>query len=468
MQPTQLELDSNVRRISHGTALLGGSPFRLVRLSSSGAERLDAWLAGHDVERSGQSDALLTRLLAGGMVHPVVDAASGRTRLTQAAIVVPVYGDADGLRRLLTAVRRQASETRVVVVDDASPDATVIAEIATDHGAELVRHGVNQGPGAARNTGWRHVVDSTGTTPEFIIFLDADTTPTPDALAVVLAHFEDPTVAAVAPRVTARAGTSRIDSYEQVNSPLDLGADSALVFPGTRVSYIPSAALAVRQSALSDNDGFNEHLRLGEDVDLIWRLIEGGAQVRYEANARVGHRNRSSLEALARQRFGYGSASGPLAQKHPDKMVPLELPLATAGIWAAGLFGGAPGRLAALVGVGATSAALAKKLGNRIDDAPVEVARLTLLGQLHAGRWIAHALTRAWLPLTLVTRRSRRLGLVALTVPALVKWLHKRPTVDPVSFVGLSAVDDAAYCAGVWSGVWRTRSLAPLRPRLRR
>ena len=36
MQQVRLELDSNVRRVSNGTALLGGSPFRVMRLSDAG------------------------------------------------------------------------------------------------------------------------------------------------------------------------------------------------------------------------------------------------------------------------------------------------------------------------------------------------------------------------------------------------------------------------------------------------
>lgn len=468
MQPMQLELDSNVRRISHGTALLGGNPFRLVRLSRSGADLLDAWLAGRHVESTEQSAALLDRLLAGGLIHPVVKAASGRARLPESTLVVPVYGDVDGLRQLLTAVREQVGDIPIVVVDDASRNGKAVAHVAHVHDAVLVRHDVNRGPGASRNTGWRHVASAPGMTPRFVIFLDADVTPAPDAIPLMLAHFDDTGVVAVAPRVKAQPGRSKLDAYEQASSPLDLGSDPALVFPSTRVSYVPSAALAMRLDVLQEQDGFDERLRLGEDVDLMWRLIDNRGTVRYESNAIVEHRNRSSLTELARQRFGYGSSSGPLAQAHPDKMVPLELPLATAGIWAAGLFGGVPGKLVALAGVGASRAALAKKLDGRVEDTPIEAARLTGLGQLHAGRWIANAATRAWLPLTLLTRRSRRLGLVALVVPSLARWFEKRPAIDPVTFVGLSAVDDATYCAGVWTGAWRTRSLAPLLPRFRR
>ena len=54
----------------------------------------------------------------------------------------------------------------------------------------------------------------------------------------------------------------------------------------TRVAYVPTAALLVRRAALGD--GFDESLRNGEDVDLVWRLIEAGWRVRYEPAVQVG------------------------------------------------------------------------------------------------------------------------------------------------------------------------------------
>ena len=74
--------------------------------------------------------------------------------------------------------------------------------------------------------------------------------------------------------------------------------------PGSRVSYVPTAALLVRRSALdsvaiddaaipapghlagpgplSSRGVFDPALRYGEDVDLIWRLHDAGWRVRYE------------------------------------------------------------------------------------------------------------------------------------------------------------------------------------------
>ena len=63
MQQVRLEVDANVRRVSNGTALIGGSPFRVVRLSSAGAELLDRWLAGEPGPISQEAEQLRTQLI---------------------------------------------------------------------------------------------------------------------------------------------------------------------------------------------------------------------------------------------------------------------------------------------------------------------------------------------------------------------------------------------------------------------
>ena len=52
-----------------------------------------------------------------------------------------------------------------------------------------------------------------------------------------------------------------------------------------RVAYVPAACLVVRRAALGE--GFDESLRVGEDVDLVWRLDAAGWLVRYDAGVVV-------------------------------------------------------------------------------------------------------------------------------------------------------------------------------------
>src|SRR6202012_2721164 len=97
----------------------------------------------------------------------------------------------------------------------------------------------------------------------------------------------------------------------------------APVLPHSTVSYVPSAAIICRRSAIHDVGGFDETLQSGEDVDLCWRLIEAGARLRYEPIAQVAHDHRTQLrDWLARKAF-YGGSAAPLSVRHPDKTAPV-------------------------------------------------------------------------------------------------------------------------------------------------
>jgi cellulose synthase/poly-beta-1,6-N-acetylglucosamine synthase-like glycosyltransferase len=141
---------------------------------------------------------------------------------------------------------------------------------------------------------------------ELVAFLDSDTVPPAGWIERLAGHFDDPAVAAVAPRVRA---------LNRKRSPLDMGPHPAEVGPGKHVSYVPGAAVLMRRAALPD-DPFDPDLRYGEDVDLIWRLVEAGWRVRYDPSVVVAHQERDTL----RRRFKYGTSAAPLQQRHPGKL----------------------------------------------------------------------------------------------------------------------------------------------------
>lgn len=455
-----LALDPGTRRSADGRSLLGGAPVRLLRFSEAGAAAMDRVLLGGPVPPTGPDATVARRLLDAGMAHP----RPGAVPDLSVSVVVPVRDHAAELAALLDALVLPDG-TEVVVVDDGSASSEGV-RTAVDGRASLLRHEVALGPGPARDAGWR------AATGDLIAFVDADVEPGPGWLGPLLAHLSDPTVGIVAPRVRSRPGTSLLERYERHRSPLDLGAREARVGPRGRVSYVPTAALVCRRTLLEELDGFDAALRYGEDVDLVWRAVDAGWTVRYEPASQVAHRPRADWPALARQRASYGSAAAPLDQRHPGAVAPVELNAWSLAAWLLVAFGGRRGAVVG-VGVGLGSAmALAPKLGDRTDD-PVRTAlALAGGGTVQAGTWLGRSVWRAWLPLALLgslgNRRVRRATLAAAILPALVdrRASSERVDIDPVRWTVLHALDQAAYCAGVWRGVLRCRSGRALLPRL--
>ncbi len=270
-------------------------------------------------------------------------------------------------------------------------------------------------------------------------FLDADvTTDDPAWFADLLWHFDDPRVGLVAPRVRGEIG-----------SPIDLGDQPARIRAGTRVSYVPAAALVVRVDALDDIGGFDERLRFGEDVDLVWRLDEAGWRCRYEPAVIVRHRPRAGWRDWIGQRIGYGSSAAPLARRHPGALAPLRMSPWSLGAWLLAIVGRPA--LAGAVG-GGSAVALIPKLPTVPGGAAF---RLAALGNLRAGHQLARAIRRAWLPLVAIAALRSRAARRALFA-SLVAVDHP-----------LEIVDDLAYCVGVWRSMWAERTAAPIVPDVR-
>src|SRR6185436_8617014 len=201
---------------------------------------------------------------------------------------------------------------------DGSADPARVRAVGLRHGATVLRREAGGGPAVARNAALAAV------TTELVAFLDSDCAPEPGWLATTAAHFDDPLVGAVAPRVRPEAARRRAparERYAAARSPLDMGGRESAVVPGGRVPYVPTAALVVRRRALGE--GFDPRLRHGEDVDLVWRLHDAGWRVRLEPRATVRHAEPDTWRALLARRHRYGTSAAPLSRRHPGRLAPL-------------------------------------------------------------------------------------------------------------------------------------------------
>lgn len=440
--------------------LFGGSPARILRLTPGGRAALAA-LRDRPVE-SPATARLGRRLSDAGMAHPRPPELGTPP---EATVVVPVRDRSAELDSCLAAL---GHEHPVVVVDDGSRDPAAVAAVARAHGARLLVLSVNTGPGPARNRALADV-----TTP-WVAFCDSDCRPPTGWVDQLARHGADPTVAAVAARlVPAPAGNSLRERWSSLRSPLDLGPRAAGVAPMTRVSYVPTAALLVRRSALG-RPCFDESLRYGEDVDLVWRLIAAGWRVRYEPAVVVHHAEPGTWRQLLQRRHHYGTSAAPLARRHPGGVAPLVLqPWPTAAV--AALLGRrpVPAAVAYLAGVGLLGRRVrAARLPARGVAKPVGVAVIqTWRG---VGRWG----TQFAAPLLLAalarpggrdrrTRWGRRAAVVSLLVGPSLLDRPRGAELGPAGYLAAALADDVAYGSGVWRGAWRERTVGPLVPAVR-
>jgi mycofactocin system glycosyltransferase len=308
---------------------------------------------------------------------------------------------------------------------------------------------------------------------DYVAFIDSDCIPPRGGWLHTLAgHFADPAVAAVAARVVpVDASSSWAARYGGCASSLDLGDQPARVLPGARVAYVPTAALVARCSALRsvavDGLVFDPALRVGEDVDLIWRLHQAGWRIRYDPSAVVEHAEPTDWRTLLARRFRYGTSAAALAKRHGAAVAPFAIhPWPTLAVVAAVSRRPTLAVAAFATSVATTSRTLrAAEVPTRgVLGASADGVRQTWLG---LGRYAVQLLA----PLLVLAglRRRWRAGVTSLVLgPPLFAWARHWRRLDPVRFTVGWLADQLAYGLGVWRGCARHRTTIPLRPVLAR
>jgi len=446
---TRVIVDEHVTFVDRDL-LSGGSPWRLLRLTGPSRAIVERWRSG-DVVRDGEERFARTLVQQGFVLARF----ERELETGHVDVVVPVYDDVTKLDALLEELRG----FHVTVVDDGSRDTDAVAQCAQRHGAALLRLARNAGPAAARNLGAR------STTRPFLWFVDSDVT-LGDARAVAQrlhSDLADPLVASSAPRVCGAGGPGWRDHFEESFGPLDMGDRSGLVIARGPVPYVPSACLFVRRAAFGD--GFDETLRVGEDVDFVWRLADQGWLVRYDADVVVRHPTRGNWRAWWRQRSSYGASTAPLAKRHGSRLAPVRADAWTLVAWTSVLLG--KPAIGARIVRGARNHARDGVL--RGEESPETSANeIVARNMVSAGGPMARAVIRTFGVVVLVGAlhpRLRRRTLALFAIGTLWRWRHHRVHARDLP---LGVIDDLAYGTGVFTGAWHEKTLRALTPEVTR
>jgi GT2 family glycosyltransferase len=153
---------------------------------------------------------------------------------------------------------------------------------------------------------------------EWILFLDADTSPPPD---LIDRYFAEPIAGDIgalaggirpAPPVAGGGRAGLVARYGAHKNFLDAGAHLAHPF----MPRAAAANLLVRRAAFEAVGGFFEGLRAAEDTDFSWRLQLAGWRLVARPGAAVEHRYRDSIAELRRQWRSYAAGRAWLGRRY--------------------------------------------------------------------------------------------------------------------------------------------------------
>lgn len=248
-------------------------------------------------------------------------------------VICSLNGEA-GVHRCLDALFRQTIQDRikVIVVDDGSSDGT--SDVARAHGATVIRHPVNRGVAAARNSGLR-----AASTP-IVAFLDDDCEPEPKWAERLIAGYTEGVIG-VGGSVLPKAHGSFIIRYLERHNPLkplelNLAKSDKLGYRfylylkrqwtseeahGQRDVYaFVGANMSFRRQAVIDAGCFDERFCSGEETDLCRTLahVLPSSRLLFTPEAQVVHHFEPSLRDTLRRSRWYGLGSARLYRKWPS------------------------------------------------------------------------------------------------------------------------------------------------------
>lgn len=228
------------------------------------------------------------------------------------SVVVAFYNRRDEVSSCLDSILAQELPTgaaiEIIAVDNGSTDGT--RQLLTEYPVRIVDCSV-RGPAAARNAGIR------AARAPIVAMTDSDCVTEQGWLESLLEPFSDPEVLGTGGRIDALKVETGVALFAEKTQILNQGKlfSGVFCFP----PFFATANAAYRRDALEKVGGFDEDLRVGEDSDLTWRVLDLGGRIAYCPGAVVRHGHRETFREFFRQAIGYGIGAATVFAKHRER-----------------------------------------------------------------------------------------------------------------------------------------------------
>ena len=290
----------------------------------TGGSAIDDWAFGLVTrDRSPKAAFHAVRALyAGPLPPPLADP-------PKVSVVICAYNAESTMEACLQSLLQlRYGNFEVIVIDDGSKDATLA--IAQRFPFRVI-HQENKGLSMARNVG---IEAASG---DYVVFTDSDCVVDPDWLTYLIGAMQrHGWIAAGGPNLPPPEN-SRVPACVAV-AP---GGPTHVLINDDIAEHIPGCNMAFRRDVLTEVECFDPvFTSAGDDVDLCWRLQNGGLQIGFSPAAMVWHFRRNTVRAYLRQQRGYGKAEALLYFKHPYRFNMLGQ-----SRWLGRIYGDSPGGL---------------------------------------------------------------------------------------------------------------------------
>jgi cellulose synthase/poly-beta-1,6-N-acetylglucosamine synthase-like glycosyltransferase len=229
-------------------------------------------------------------------------------------IMIPAYNEESViLQTVRSAIASDYPDLEVLVIDDGSTDRT----------AELVKQNFGNNPQVRlllqRNGGKPSALNHgmSEATGEIIVSIDADTVIDADAVKLLVRHFQDPRVGAVAGNVKVINRNRWITRWQALEYITSQNLEKRAFDLLNCIPVVPGAAGAWRADLLRASGGFSGDT-VAEDTDLTLTIRRNGWTILYDEDAIGRTEVPETVDALIKQRFRWTFGTLQAVWKHRD------------------------------------------------------------------------------------------------------------------------------------------------------
>ena len=230
------------------------------------------------------------------------------------SIIIPVYNRPVEIDELLRSLTEQTytDQFEIIIVEDGS---TLTSEAIVSKYSNLLNvkyfYKENSGAGASRNFGMQRAIGN-----YFVIF---------DSDCIIPPHYLEEVNKALIQNYTDAFGGADAahESFTVIQKAINYSMTSFLTTGGIRGSkkaidkFQPrSFNFGISKKAFEATAGFSA-MKIGEDIDLTFRLWEHNFETQFIENAFVYHKRRVTFQQFFKQTFAFGKGRPFLNKKYP-------------------------------------------------------------------------------------------------------------------------------------------------------
>lgn len=215
------------------------------------------------------------------------------------SIIVPAYNEeVNAVKAVANLLSSNYGNFNIIFVDDGSKDTTykIVSEAFASNPKVKVYTKENGGKASALNYG---ISVSEG---EYVLCIDADTNLLPNALELLVRHFADENVGAVAGNVKVGNEVNILTKWQSIEYITSQNFDRNAFANVNAITVVPGAIGIFRKAAIEDAGGFTSDT-FAEDCDLTIRILKAGYVIKNENKAIALTEAPETLRMFLKQRF---------------------------------------------------------------------------------------------------------------------------------------------------------------------